>query len=339
MNSKQLIHAALRGEPTPRPVSGPLACHFCGRHYGMSLKDYTLDPEKLADSVIRYYREFRPDAVWVSADTWITAEAMGAPGRFPGNGEPMRGTPEPAYRTIRDLARIPDPDPASLGRESIMCRALRKVVEEIGDEVFVVASFDQSPFSLACALGGISEVMMATLTNEKFAGALLEKCVEHVIAYAQALAAEGADMLSTGDSPALMLGPDSYRKFALPYEQRVFRTLRETTDCKLSLHICGDSTGILTDMAASGADVLELDYEVDLEVACKILPDDIAIWGNINAVSPLYDGSPAEVGLAAGNALAAVREARRSRYVLSSGCTIAPDTPGENLIALIEAAR
>lgn len=146
-------------------------------------------------------------------------------------------------------------------------------------------------------------------------------------------------MLSTGDSPAVMLGPELYRKFALPYEQRVFSTLREHTGCKLSLHICGDTTRLLSDMVTSGADVLELDYDVDLAHACEVLPEEIAIWGNINAVSPLYDGNPTEVRMVAEDALTTIRSAGRSRFVLSSGCTLAPDTPGKNLRELIVVAK
>jgi MtaA/CmuA family methyltransferase len=339
MTPKQLVHAALAGESTPRTPCGPLACHFCGRHYGIPLRDYTLDAATLAGSVIRYQREFQPDAVWVSADTWITAEAMGAGVWFPGGDEPMCGGPEPTVRTIEDVARIPDPDPAKLGREPLMVEALRMVAEAIGDQVFIVGCFDQSPFSLACALGGINEVMVATIEDPPFLEALLEKCAAHAVAYGRALAAAGADMLSTGDSPAVMIGPAVYRRFALPYERRVFAALRESTDCRLSLHICGDSTGLLGDMAASGADVLELDYDVDLAHASAVLPPEIAIWGNINAVSPLFDGTPAAVRQAARHALAAARAAGRSRFVLSSGCTVAPDTPAENLAALIAAAK
>lgn len=303
------------------------------------MEAYTLDADRLAESVVRYYRAFRPDAVWVSADTWITAEAMGASVHFPGDGEPMCGTAEATFRTLEDLARIPSPAPYALGRQPVMLRALRKVVDEIGDEVFVVACFDQSPFSLACAVGGINEIMVATRDNPIFVSRLLERCRDHVIRYAQALAAEGADMLSTGDSAAVMLGPETYRRFALPHEQHVFTTLRESTDCALSLHICGDTTPILTDMASSGADVLELDAEVDLGHACSILPDPIAVWGNLNAVSPVYNGTPAHVRAAADEALAAVRRTGRSRFVLSTGCCVAPNTPGENLKALIQAAQ
>ena len=339
MNSKELVHAALSGEPTARQACGPLACHFCARYFGIPLKDYTLDATTLAECVIRYYREFRPDAVWVSADTWITAEAMGAKVWFPGEDEPKSGGPKPTVRSIEDVSQIPDPRPDNLGRQPLMIEAVHLVNEAIGDEAFIVACFDQSPFSLACALGGINEVMVATLEAPEFVEALMDKGAEHAVAYGRALAAAGADMLSTGDSPAVMLGPELYRKFALPYERRVFNALREHTGCKLSLHICGDSTKLLVDMAGSEADVLELDYDVDLAHACAVLPEEIAIWGNINAVSPLYDGTPAEVRAVAEQTLAKVREAGRSRFVLSSGCTVAPDTPGENLRELIQVAK
>ena len=84
LDSKQFVLRALQGESLPRPAMGPLAVHYCARLAGYSLRDYTTDPQVLAESVVRYYEEFRPDAIWVSADTWVTAEAMGAAVRFPG---------------------------------------------------------------------------------------------------------------------------------------------------------------------------------------------------------------------------------------------------------------
>ena len=82
-NSKQLVLRALRGEAIPRAATGPLAVHYCAHSAGVSLADYTQDPHVLADCVLRYYEQFRPDAVWVSADTWVTAQAMGKPVAFP----------------------------------------------------------------------------------------------------------------------------------------------------------------------------------------------------------------------------------------------------------------
>ena len=94
MNSRKLVYEVLEGKETPRSVCGPLAVHFCARAAGINVRDYTLNAEKLAESVIRYYEQYRPDAVWVSADTWVTAEAMGAEVWFPVQDEPMGGSSE-----------------------------------------------------------------------------------------------------------------------------------------------------------------------------------------------------------------------------------------------------
>ena len=55
--------------------------------------------------------------------------------------------------------------------------------------------------------------------------------------------------------------------------------LKSRLSLPLSLHICGNATPILADMAASGADVLELDYQVDMAAACRIVGPQTAIVG------------------------------------------------------------
>ena len=116
MTSRELVRAALAGDATPRLATGPLAVHLTAALAGVSIEDYTLDPVVMADCVCRYYERFRPDAVWLSADTWITAEAMGAAVAFPGAGQPMGGTGETLVSEAADIDRLPEPDPSSLGR-------------------------------------------------------------------------------------------------------------------------------------------------------------------------------------------------------------------------------
>jgi uroporphyrinogen-III decarboxylase len=92
-------------------------------------------------------------------------------------------------------------------------------------------------------------------------------------------------------------------------------------------------------MADSGADVLELDHQVDLAEACSIVGSDVAIWGNLDPVAVLARGTAAQVCAAASRALDVVRAAGRRRFVLSSGCTLAMETPAENLDTMLQVAR
>lgn len=328
---------ALNGRPVSRVPVAPLAVHFCARMSGVTLHRYTSDAEALAGAVIRYYERFRPDAVVISADTWVSAEAMGARVGALGEDQPWGGLGEPRVQSRLDIAGLPAPDPATQGRCPLMIEATRRVAAAIGQETTIVACFDQFPFSLAAALMGINELMLALDDEPELVTALMERCLKQALAYGQALAAAGADVLTGGDSPAGLIGPERYRELVLPFEQRLIAALKATTGKPVSLHICGDARSILADMARSGADLLEVDYRTDLAEACRTVGPDIALWGNLDPVAVLARGSAGDVTQAAHAALAAA--ACHPRFILGSGCTLAVETPFANVEALIAAPR
>ena len=336
---RQLVLDALAGRRTPRPVVGPLAVHWCARQAGVSVRDYTLDPRVLADCVIGYHERFRPDAVWLSADTWVSAQAMGAAVDFPGPEMPLGGAGPPCVRSAADIDRIPSPDPGSQGRYPRMLEAMSLIKHALGGRACLVACFDQYPFSLACALMGIETVMVKIVDDRPMVEALMERCADYAVSYATALAEAGADVLSGGDSPAGLIGPRLYREVALSFEQKVVAALKARTARPVSLHICGNALAILPGMAASGADVLELDHQVDLARACRAVGPKIAIWGNLDPVGLLARGTPDQVREASSRLLRVVRDGGHPRFVLSSGCTLAMETPSANVHALIESAR
>lgn len=339
MTPKEIVSRSLRGAETPHAAVGPLAVHCCARLAGVSLDDYTSHPRVLADCVIRYHERFRPDAVWVSADTWVSAQAMGARVGAGAPDQPWGGFGPPLIQKAADIGRIPNPDPGAQGRYPLMLEALRLIVERLGKEAFVVACFDQYPFSLASQLLGINETMLRLYDDRALIETVMERCLDYGLAYGRAMGEAGADMLSGGDSPAGLVGPALYRELALPYEKRLIAGLKAATEKPVSLHICGDSTPILDNMAGSGADVLEIDHQVNIAAACRMAGPDVALWGNLDPVGLLARGTPGEVERASWRLLERVASAQHRRFVLSSGCTLALDTPPENLEALIAAAR
>ncbi|MEW5900297.1 MAG: uroporphyrinogen decarboxylase family protein [Acidobacteriota bacterium] len=337
LRSRNLVSRALGGLATPRIAVGPLAVHYCARAAGVSIGDYTSNPRVLADSVLRYYEIFRPDAVWVSADTWVSAQAMGARVGAVDDGQPWSGLGSPLIQSARDIDRIPPPDPSVQGRYPLMLEALGRVVAALGDEVFVVGCFDQYPFSLASQLLGMEVIMIKLVDDRPLVEAVMEKGLGYGLTYGRAMNEAGAHMLSGGDSPAGLIGPRFYRELALPFEKRLISGLKEATGKPISLHICGHAQPILEDMANSGADVLEVDHKVDLAQACRIVGPDRTLWGNLDPVGVLARGSTAQVEQAARRALEAVRACGHKRFVLSSGCTLALETPAENLRVMLQA--
>ena len=85
-----------------------------------------------------------------------------------------------------------------------------------------------------------------------------------------ALAKAGADIIGLGDAVCSQISPKMYRRYALPYEQRIFAAVHEL-GARGRLHICGKTTHLLPDMLQSGADIIDLDWMVDLKQSAQIL--------------------------------------------------------------------
>ena len=85
--------------------------------------------------------------------------------------------------------------------------------------------------------------------------------------------------------------------------------------------------------------MLELDHRVDIAAACRIVGSEIAIWGNLDPVGLLVRGSPDQVRDSTLKLLHTVEGCGHRRFVVSSGCTLAMETPPENLEALLETTR
>jgi MtaA/CmuA family methyltransferase len=264
---------------------------------------------------------------------------MGARVGAASDDQPFGGLGAPLIQRPSDLDRIPAPDPGSQGRYPLMLEALGRIVSGLSRDVSVVACFDQYPFSLAAALMGLQETMLRVVDDPPFVEALMERCLEYGLAYGRALARAGADVLSGGDSPAGLLGPRGYREQAWPFERRLIAGLKSATDKPVSLHICGEALPLMADMATTGADILEIDQRVDLAQACRVVGPEIALWGNLDPVAVLAQGTVPDVEAATRRAIATVAACRHSRFVLSSGCTLAVETPPENLEAMLRVAQ
>ncbi|NLD44719.1 MAG: methyltransferase/corrinoid binding protein, partial [Chloroflexi bacterium] len=102
------------------------------------------------------------------------------------------------------------------------------------------------------------------------------------------------------------------------------------------MHICGRALPLVPDVAALGCDVMDIDAPVD-PAAALAASGRMALRGNIDPAGVLLYGTPELVEEKVRAALAAA--GRQGRFILSSGCDVPPDTPPENIAALVRAAR
>jgi MtaA/CmuA family methyltransferase len=338
MTGKQRALAALRGEPQDRvpviPIVGQAGAALCG----VSIRDHAHDPRTLARCQVECARRFGYDGLYIAADAWVNAEAVGFP-----HVEHPPDAPACGHgiwiESVEQLETRALPDPKQAGRWPLMVEAVRQAVALASDELLIIGNFDQSPFDLACQLRGLSRFLVDLLENPEFAHQLLDYCARAVSRYALALAEAGAHVLNTGDSAASgsLVGPNVYAEFAFPYEKKVFEVVRARCDTPITLHICGDTSTCIECMIQSGATGIEIDHVMSFGKVRRVCRERVTAIGNIDPVDVLLRGTPEAVKAACRDAMQAF--AGSNRFILATGCAISPLTPPANLAAMAEAVR
>ena len=125
--------------------------------------------------------------------------------------------------------------------------------------------------------------------------------------------------------------PEHYAESILPHERELIAAVHRM-DVPVKLHICGDITHLLPLMADLEADVVDIDWQVDLRGARRILGPETCLCGNFDPVAILLHATPAKVGE---ECRRCIRQAGPP-FILSPGCEVPPDTPAENYSALCE---
>jgi MtaA/CmuA family methyltransferase len=246
----------------------------------------------------------------------------------------------PAIASLDQIDRLPTVAPLCSPALSELIKATRIVAKAVGDSVCVRGQSDQGPFSLAAQILGAEAFMLSLLDSEQTAKIhrLLRYASDQIARLARAQAAAGAHLTLIGDSIA---GPDVcspklYRIFAQPYEKRLIDSLRRE-GIETGIHICGNATSIVPDIADTGTLYVELDHKIDRPCARAATKWRTTIFGTLDPHGLLVHGTPEEVMAAAHEDIRLLGD--RGRFVLSPGCTIAPETPVRNVHALVEAAR
>src|SRR6185503_4944942 len=145
--------------------------------------------------------------------------------------------------------------------------------------------FAGAPWTLAAYMieGGGSKnyaaVKRMMFAEPKTFHALLDKIADTVILYLNAQIEAGAQGVQLFDSWAGELSPKDYAEFALPYEQKIFASINRTVPS--IIYINGSGT-FLEQMAGCGADVLSIDWRVNLEDARARVGPKLTLQGNLD---------------------------------------------------------
>jgi uroporphyrinogen decarboxylase len=159
--------------------------------------------------------------------------------------------------------------------------------------------------------------------------ALLGLISRGLVKYLNAQIAAGAQAVQLFDSWVGCLSPDDYREFVLPHSRSVISNVTQGVPV---IHFGTGTAALLELMREAGGDVLGLDWRVRLDEAWQRVGHDVAVMGNLDPVTLFADQKTLRT-----HAKRILDQAnRRPGHIFNLGHGILPETPVENVIALVE---
>ena len=304
-------------------------------------------PELAAEVTLQPIRRFGFDAAILFSDILATAEGLGQKYRF----DELHGLRmDFALHSAADIARL---DLAGLpGRLAYVPSALRLVKSALAGRTALIG-FAGSPWTLTTfmAEGGGAEKYTRALTlfhkDRKTYFKLAEILTEAVIAHLRMQIAAGADVVQIFDSHGGLLAPMDFQEASGRWTKEIVAALGER---RASSATAADrpSNGVPAivfslgthgnwdDLLGTGASVLGIDWRFPLADARRLLPNEVALQGNL-APSWLSDALP-EAAAAETSRLLEVMRGRHG-YIFNLGHGVPPEAKLENIAAVVEAVR
>jgi len=289
-----------------------------------SLLEICKKPALAAEVTITAAEFLGVDAAIIFADLLLPLEVMGLPFHFSAGEGPVIEKP---IRTAEDIALLRIDRASDLGYVS---EAVGLVAKHFAGRVPVIG-FCGAPFTLASYMiegGGSRNYIYAKtmMYNSPQAwDALMRKLVSVTTAYSTEQVRAGADVIQIFDSWVGCLGAEDYRRYALPYVTSMVKDLQKAG--APVIYFGTGSSALLPVMKETGADVIGLDWRLNLDEGWRSLGHACAVQGNLDPVLLFADWK--EVQSRAHDILR--RAAGRPGHIFNLGHGILPETPAQNV--------
>src|SRR3984893_13192842 len=333
IDRKDLFLRACRGESLSRiPVwMIRLAGHYLADYREIRASLPSLEvcktPDLAAEVSLQPFYLLGVDAIIVFSDILIPAEAMGLRLELDDPG-PNLPNPVPTSGDVNKL-RIFDPEVET----KFLPEAIRRIVKSAGPEVPVLG-FAAAPWTLACYMvegktkEGFSTVKSFLYHEPATFRQLLKKIAQATVPYLRAQIAAGATAVQLFDTWCGELSLMDFENFALPAIQHVISEIKGKVPV---IYYTKTSNHLMSAVPRAGADVLSVDWRVDLSALRKILGPTIALQGNVDPAILL--APPEKIRETTRGAILALGG---SGHILNLGHGILKQTPVENARLFIE---
>ncbi|MBW4508902.1 MAG: uroporphyrinogen decarboxylase [Scytonematopsis contorta HA4267-MV1] len=340
-SNEPLLLRAARGEQVERPpvwmmrqAGRYMKAYRDLREKYPSFRQRSEIPDVAIEVSLQPWRAFQPDGVILFSDIVTPLPGLGIDMDIAEGKGPIIHSPIRTQEQI-DKLRPLDAD-ESLPFIKTILQSLRS---EVGNKSTVLG-FVGAPWTLAAyAVEGKGSKTYSIIKNMAFSNSavlhqLLTKLAEAIANYVRYQIDCGAQVVQMFDSWAGQLSPQDYEIFALPYQKMVFEQVKQThPDIPLILLVSG-SAGVLERMAKSGADIISVDWTVDMADARARLGKSMKVQGNLDP--GVLFGSKEFIRE---RIYDTVNKAGNRGHILNLGHGVLPETPEDNVRFFFETAK
>jgi uroporphyrinogen decarboxylase len=319
---------------------------------GNSFMGLATNPHYATEVTLQPLDRYRLDAAILFSDILTVPDAMGLGLSFGAGEGPKFAHP---VKDEADVAKLAVPDLDKLRYVFDAVASIRKALVTTGadgrtGQRVPLIGFSGSPWTLACYMveGGGSDdyrqVKQMLYSRPDLMHRILAVNADAVAAYLNAQIEAGAQAVMVFDSWGGVLEHRAFHQFSLAYTQRVVNQLkREHNGQRIPAIVFTKGGGLwLEQIAATGADVVGLDWTCDLGDARRRIDDQVALQGNFDPMA-LF-ATPEAVAAEARAVLDSFGSPQRADgrwggHIFNLGHGINQHTPLEHVQALVEAVH
>lgn len=340
MPAEKPLLAAVRGTRQERP---PL---WIMRQAGRYLPEYRearakvgsflelcYTPKLAAEVTLQPLRRFDLDAAILFSDILVIPDALGRRVRFEtGEGPRLEPLTPDAVRTLRPEGVVPALGP--------VFETLQRV-EAALSPMQALIGFCGAPWTVATyMIAGQGSADQAAakvfaLTEPDAFGRLIDVLVEASAAYLVAQLRAGADLVQIFESWALNLDERQFADWVVAPNRRIVELVRREIPDAAIIGFPRGAAGLLADYAAAtGVDMVGLDYAVSPGFANTVLPGSMGVQGNLDPVRLVAGGAQMEA-----RACEIIAAFSSRAHVFNLGHGILPETPIEHVARLVDIVK
>jgi uroporphyrinogen decarboxylase len=288
-------------------------------------------PDLATEVTVTAAERLNVDAAIIFADILLILEPMGIDLEFAKGEGPTIHNP---VRLSSDVKRLREVE--TVESLDYVFEAIRRTRLALRPDLPLIG-FSGAPFTLASYMieGGGSRNYVHTkslMYGDSGAWHEMMALIARALGrYLNAQIAAGAQVVQLFDSWVGCLSPEDYRDYVLPHTRAVIRSIVPDTPV---IHFGTGTATLLELMREAGGDVIGLDWRVDLREAWARLGD-VSVMGNLDPVALFsnQDFIRAQAKRILDSA------GGRPGHIFNLGHGILPETPVENVIALVDAVH